>query len=131
METIRIYGASDDLVEVEGALGDEWGGGSDPAYVVLSTGDVFTVAYGMRGVWQIEHVANSGLCAVTMRRAANGDDPDPYTDEATVSGPFTWVDCWSAWPAEDDQVRTRLEDRLDQLTGDALMAAYKSATGQA
>ncbi len=129
-QEITIYGLSDDLVEVEGEIGDEWGGGDDPSFVVLSTGDRFSVTYGDRGVWVVEHVEISGECKVSIERAPEGEDPDPYTDKVTVTGPFTWVDCWRTWPPEDEQVRERLEGRLDDLVGDPLMAAYKATRGR-
>lgn len=73
MKTIRIYGASDDCIEVEGDFSDEGYAYDKPGNVTLSTGDVFSVVYGSAGqsdaTWHVEHTHNSGLCTVTIERA--------------------------------------------------------------
>lgn len=129
MAEVRIYGASDDLVEVEGPLGDEWEG---PGNVVFSTGDRFTVIYGDRGVWRIEHVEDSGKLSVTIERAPEGEDPDPYTDTAFVVGDFEWIDCWESWPPEREEIFDRIENQ--GLMNDAdtkwLLAFYNTAKGR-
>lgn len=133
MTTIKIYGASDDLIEVDGPrpFNDEWGAGGNEGcavgYVELSTGDVFRVAYaeGERGTWAVTHHVRSGrLNAVVITPAPDGEDPDPYTDIAEVTGGIEWVDCWPTWPPHEETMRERVVDRMDDLRGDALRAAY-------
>lgn len=128
---IQIYGASDDLVEMRGDIEEEWGAASNGSFVVLSTGDVFSVIYcpGNLESWRVEHVVVSGECEVSIKRAPEGEDPDPYTDTANVVGPFTQADCWDSWPPDDEEVRERLGDRLDDLSGTALLSAYHATMG--
>lgn len=131
MSQVTIYGASDDLIEVEGTITDEFGASrDDEGYVVFSTGDVFRVSYNERGVWDVEHSVTSGELEVEITKAPPGEDPEPYTDHAEVSGDFTWVDCWPTYPPEDEHVQERLKDNIEGLSGDALMAAYNAALGR-
>ena len=55
--TTKIYGASDDLIEVEGCKeGDELGGGDAKKFLGFSNGTVLSIHYDDRGVWSINVV---------------------------------------------------------------------------
>ena len=117
---IKIYGASDDLVEVEGDVPgcDEFGHyGDEPGFVELSTGDIFSVVYGAgkRAVWQIKHAHKSGKLKVTIQKAPKGDEPDPYTDTAVISGPIEWVEFWENWPPNYEDIREKVMSRLEKI----------------
>lgn len=122
MKEIKIYGASDDLIEVEGpgTLQDE---GNGPGYVELSTGDVFFVDYEDAGVWNVQHVVKSGEVDVEILRKEEEDDGG-YTGHAIVGGAIEWFDFWGDWPPEEAEMRDRVSDRIDDLKGDALRVAY-------
>lgn len=129
MEQIKIYGASDDLVEVECVVGevkgcDEYSGGNDQTRRVIlhPTGDVFTVKYGRGedGVWVVEHEVNSGKLDVRIERAPEGGEPDPYTDTFHVSGEIARVESWFSWPPSADELRAEVETMLDNGAVDDL-----------
>lgn len=114
--TIQIYGASDDLIEIEGGdLTDEFGCyRSAGGVVVLSpSGDRFDVRYGEgdRGVWGIRHVHASGALVVAIEKAP----PDEDTDRATVTGEIERVQFWKAWPPTAREIRDRVENAMDNM----------------
>ena len=55
MSTTKLYGASDDLIEVEGdcANADEFSGSEKAKYIGFSNGTVASIRYDDRGVWAI------------------------------------------------------------------------------
>ncbi len=55
--TQKVYGSSDDLVELEGCENDELQGGGDPTYVRFTNGTYAKVVYSDEGVWRIEILA--------------------------------------------------------------------------
>jgi hypothetical protein len=129
--TIRIYGASDDLVEIEGGdLTDEFGcydtGG---VVVLLPSGDRFDVRYGDRGVWEIEHAHATGALTVSIEKAPPGDEPDPYTDRATVTGDIARVQFWKAWPPTAREIRGRVERAWGEDINDEVMLRVWEALG--
>lgn len=119
MATIKLYGASDDLIEIEGDVPgcDEHNFYTDgePVFVVLSTGDVFAVTYGERGVWEVVHTVKTKKVKAKIVKAPKGDDPEPHTDTATISGPVEWVELWEHWPPTDEDVREKVAARLDKV----------------
>ena len=133
---VKIYGASDDLIEVEGTTPgcDEYAPGKDDTgWVEFDSGDVFKVSYGTRGVWTIEHhVKPSGSrLKVEIEKAPEGEDPEPYTDTATVSGPIAWVDCWGTWPPSSDEVLGRIERKIEDGISHALaFKVFKAMYGE-
>ncbi len=99
--SVTIYGASDDLVEVEGdvreefsALGNENFDG-DGGYLAFSDGTILSIVYGDRGVWRIVPIAE-GSGELSVKQAPVGDEDD-YSDIATLSGDLEWVVFGSAY----------------------------------
>lgn len=87
--SVTVYGASDDLIEVEGDIREEFHWNDClPAYLRFSNGVVLRVSY--FDVWRIEPVAGAELVQVVQ---CSEDDEDNYSDRATVSGDVTWVAC--------------------------------------
>ncbi|MGX6604828.1 hypothetical protein ACWKSP_22270 [Micromonosporaceae bacterium Da 78-11] len=92
--SITVYGASDDLIEVEGDVTEEFPyvehdstpGGGD--LLAFSDGTVLRISLTPYGVWRI-HTVVRGTAQVTIEDAPEGDE-DNYTDRATVDG-ATWV----------------------------------------
>jgi hypothetical protein len=88
--TVTIYGASDDLIEVEGDIRDEFTlqDDDDGDYLAFSDGTVLHVEYGSEGIWRI-HQSVKGAAEFAN---VPGDDPeDNYTDRVTLTGDVGWV----------------------------------------
>ena len=89
---ITIYGASDDLIEVEGDLEEEFQAydtDGECHYMGLSDGTLLRVIYD--GVWHI-NVLKHGEAKVDIV-PADGEDDDNYSDHAMLEGDFTWIVC--------------------------------------
>lgn len=92
--TVTIYGASDDLIEVEGDLREEFNPYSnddaEPDYLAFSDGTVLSVVYAKDGCWRINRVVTGA--AVYEKSEAEGSDTDNYSDRVTLTGDsLTWV----------------------------------------
>jgi hypothetical protein len=91
-----IYGASDDLIEVDGAIREEFNpSDGEPSYLAFSNGVVLKVTYDDEGMWRIQPRANAHLVTVDF---AIGEDADRredgssgYSDRATMTDPVSWV----------------------------------------
>lgn len=93
--SVTVYGASDDLIEVEGDIREEFSWlASDPTFLGFSNGVVLRIAYSDSGHWRISPVA--GAAHVLVEQCPE-DDEDNYSDRATVEGDVTWVVCGSTW----------------------------------
>lgn len=55
--TQKVYGTSDDLVELKGCVDAELSGGDEPTYVRFTDGTYAKVIYGDEGVWRVEIIA--------------------------------------------------------------------------
>lgn len=92
MKTVTVYGASDDLIEVDGDIREEfYANGDDGAdYLAFSNGLVLQVIYGDEGVWRINTVEPGYGEIVTRVPAPIGDDNN-YSDRVTVKADFRWI----------------------------------------
>lgn len=89
---LEIYGASDDLIEVEGDVREEFSALSweeDGAFIALSSGTVLRIRY-VHGVWRIAPVVVHLLEKLVIDQAPE-DDEDNYSDRARIEGPVSWV----------------------------------------
>jgi hypothetical protein len=89
MNKVIVYGASDDLIEVEGHIREEFGGGGEPRYLSFSDGTVLRVSYD--GIWHI--TAEKKGSATFTHTPAEGEDAERredgssgYSDRVTLSG---------------------------------------------
>lgn len=89
LAVIEVTGASDDLIELDGDIRDEfsYAGGRDR--LVFSDGTILTVEYDREGVWRIRPIEYGG--ASVMVRPAPDDNEDDYTDNVTLTGDIEWV----------------------------------------
>lgn len=90
---IDIYGASDDLIEIEGDVREEFPfpiSGDDVALIGTSNGALVKITYANSGVWRITPVA--GLHLIKIEQAPEDDD-DNYSDHAVIDGDVLWVLC--------------------------------------
>jgi hypothetical protein len=85
---VIVYGASDDLIEIEGAIVEEFTAEDEADRLIFSDGTVLEIRYTREGVWRIEDV-HRGTARLTVDVAPDGDE-DNYSDRATLEG-VTWV----------------------------------------
>ena len=95
---LTIYGASDDLIEVEGDISEEFTAlDDDGSLLAFSDGTVLRVRYTRDGIWRIEPLAR-GTARLEIVSAVSGDD-DNYSDRATLDAPggIAWAVKGDAW----------------------------------
>lgn len=86
---IKVYGASDDLIEVEGSISEEFSASSDEDnYLGFSNGTVLRVRYTDNGTWEIRVMKNGGGKPCITHN--NGPDSDSYSDVLQM-GDADWV----------------------------------------
>jgi hypothetical protein len=99
--SLIVYGASDDLVEIEGDIREEFNhGDGEPSYLAVSDGTVLRITYD--GQWHISRITEGA--AEYAHDPATAEDGDPrddeyktpcYSDRVTLTGmgdlPLAWV----------------------------------------
>lgn len=89
---LMVYGASDDLIEVEGCIREEFTATEQAEeegdLLAFSTGVVLRVRYAENGVWRITPVAEADGVTITQ---APEDDEANYSDRAFLRQPVAWV----------------------------------------
>lgn len=90
MGQIIITGASDDLIEIEGTIREEfsYSENSDGDLLAFSDGTILRVRYTDAGVWRITPVVN-GTSPLAIEQAPE-DDESNYSDQAVLAG-AKWV----------------------------------------
>lgn len=89
--SVKVYGTSDDLVEVEGDITEEFNPLHDdkPSFLAFSDGTVLRITYD--GMWHIARIAEGS--AEYAKRNATDIDQD-YSDIVTLTGladlPLSW-----------------------------------------
>lgn len=89
---LTVFGASDDLIEVEGDIREEFNALSDDRanYLAFSDGTLLSIDYTRAGIWRIAPIA-LGTAEVTITQAVDDGDDDKYSDVASISGDIKWV----------------------------------------
>jgi hypothetical protein len=80
---IKIYGASDDLIELDGDIREEFGTGE--GVLLFSDGTMLEVRYNSMGQWKIS-VLQTGEAHVHRAMAAGDPDGPNYTDVVHLIG---------------------------------------------
>lgn len=92
MKTVTVYGASDDLIELEGDLNEEFNVYSrdddDERILAFSDGTLLSVTYDKTGCWRVNRMAKGS--AEFNKVEADGPDTDNYTDKVTLTGDIRW-----------------------------------------
>jgi hypothetical protein len=91
-QTATVYGASDDLIEIEGGIYEEFTYRDDEGtgeLVAFGDGTVLRVTYTHDGVWRIAPVAR-GTATLSIVQAPEGDEHN-YSDRATLTGDLRWA----------------------------------------
>ena len=84
---IKIYGASDDLIEIEGDINEEFNvyPENDTRYLLaFSTGHLLKMWYDEDGIWRIQNMF--GLSVIEQ-----GDVIKDTNDKATILDAVNWV----------------------------------------
>ena len=90
MSTITIYGASDDLIEIEGDLREEFTfqNEDDGDVVTFGDGTALRVTYTADGFWRIAAIFKGDAEVVKVEAT---DVDDDYSDRVTLTGDLQWV----------------------------------------
>lgn len=86
---IKIYGSSDDLIEVEGNVNEEFGHYSDePAMLGCSDGTLIRVRHDEEGIWRLTIIRSGKDTTYDLRL---GQDDRQHTDVLTLHADVNWV----------------------------------------
>lgn len=95
---ISVYGVSDDLIEVEGDIREEFSNPEGkPGYFAFSDGTILAIFYSNEGTWRIQVLSTGPNSNVTVKPAEQRqieEGPDVYSDRARiefVGGPIKHV----------------------------------------
>ena len=88
---VTVYGASDDLIEIEGDITEEFNEylSEDGSfrYFVFSNGVLLKITYDMDGFWRLFVLSGHELCTKTEATDI------AYSDKVTINGDIEWVVC--------------------------------------
>lgn len=138
MKKIRIYGASDDLIEVEGDIQAEGSPRADqPGYVVLNTGDVFSFGMDPEGTWLVKHIVVS-TPPLWVDMLKHPVSPEGYSEVAVIEGKFESLIILQSWPIDEEELQDLLEEALERsivrgrcrLPRERMIAAIEAITGR-
>lgn len=93
MKKVIVCGASDDLIEIEGDIREEFNCYDEehPQYLGFSEGTVLSIFYSSKGIWEIRRVA-IGDAKYSKKEAVDNSIDDEYSDKATLeSDNIRWV----------------------------------------
>jgi hypothetical protein len=99
---VTIYGASDDLIEVDGDISEEFpANGDEGNWLAFSDGTLLEVAYTDAGIWRINARTLSTTTQyakeeATSEEGTREDGKPAYSDVVTLTGFFAWVTHGSA-----------------------------------
>jgi hypothetical protein len=97
MPTIVITGASDDLIEIDGDIREEFGHNDDdnPAFLAVSDGTLLRVQRDNYGVWRIVPQRTGPRSSINH---VFGPDDRDHTDRLTLTGDDVhWVVYGTTW----------------------------------
>lgn len=86
---IKVYGSSDDLIVVQGAVTEEFNG--DSTFLAFSDGTVLHIKYTNAGIWRITPCRRGSSTYEKITEIIDEDD-DGYSDVVTLEGDnLKWV----------------------------------------
>ena len=90
---IKVYGASDDLIEIEGDINEEFDVYNQDSLLTFDDGTVLSVKYNNDGVWKIERTkeGTATYCKLYEVDAGSENRGEGYTDIVTLVGRITSV----------------------------------------
>ena len=93
--SITVSGSSDDLIEVDGNISQEFGAYESGRYLGFSNGVILRVMYDDNGIWRVTPIA--GRDKVSIVYCSADTDDGACSDVATLTEPATWVVCGTEW----------------------------------
>lgn len=92
MAEVTIYGASDDLIEIEGSLREEFyaSSGDESTWLIFGDGTILDVRYADNGVWRITQ-QSAGRAVFSKVEAPAEEEGGNYSDRVTLTGWLRWV----------------------------------------
>lgn len=88
---ITIYGASDDLIEIEGDINEEFNVPDEICYLILSNGVLLEIEYDIDGIWRIKNLFKNKNDGVIITQCTSNDNDEDYTDSAIIDAEIKWV----------------------------------------
>jgi hypothetical protein len=87
-DEIKVYGASDDLVEVEGAQSEEYGCYQSDVFVFFKDGTEIAVHYDdeHEGIWKIKTLRKGEAYASAKKTSLDKETEETYTEEFFIRG---------------------------------------------
>lgn len=77
---LKIYGSSDDRIEVEGDIDEEFGHYSDdPIFMAVSDGTLLRIVYDEDGIWRITRIVAGAATFEKTEGDVEKDTPDIVT----------------------------------------------------
>lgn len=98
MTTVKIYGASDDLVEIDGTLEEEFSCPRGRAFLSFSDGTILFIEYNNIGEWKISRMVSGS--AEYSHTTPEGDD---YTDKVELTGELRWA-LYTEFPESEQRI---------------------------
>lgn len=91
MATVAIYGVSDDLIEIEGDLNEEFNPSNEDEgmWLIFGDGSIIDVRYDEFGIWRVTR-PYAGT-SFMEKDEDPGDDENRYSDRVTLTGDLLWV----------------------------------------
>lgn len=86
-KVVKVYGYSDDLIELEGAISAEydcWRPGTSGGILYFNEGTILTLRYVNGGEWKAE-VTQAGTAHIEIK-PSEGPDSDEFSDIVTLTG---------------------------------------------
>lgn len=87
---VKISGASDDLIELDGDIVEEYDSYDTPTYLAFSEGTVVKLQYCETGIWRVTVEREGAATATYTQRGVDYDAPDPEPRDA-IAVPYS--DC--------------------------------------
>ena len=95
MSEVKVHGYSDDNIEVEGALNEEFGwypdGDDDRRYLMFSDGTILECAWDNNGIWRFTRVQEGMADFQRDINPVTEEETDRYSDIVTLTGYIKWV----------------------------------------
>lgn len=95
MIEIKITGASDDLIEIEGDISEEFNwitnDSDERRFIAVSDGTLLSVRYDADGIWRFDLVANGSAEYSKSEGSVARDTNDVITLRAPVGDRLQWV----------------------------------------
>lgn len=117
---IEVTGASDDLIEFEGAIVDEFNSPNRPLYIMLNDGTLIKAFYDDAGIWRIS-VEKKGKAdySRTIFSLPLGLEVDEVEGGATDKLTVWWDnDLKVAWTTDEPKLLTKMSAKVAKLAAD-------------